>query len=171
MFSSAISKVIVWECVCMFEFARTHTHTHTHIYIYIYIYIYIHTHTHTHTYIYIYIYLIQVRRRKHAAHCWKKGRMNSWATFSYGPLVTDVPMLSIQRGIAYVSFVRISNAAGKTYQEQSAIGTDYKKESKNSVLPVKLDAEDSNETRGPISTLSCDPLKLVDYFTNRNHNT
>ena len=39
-----------------------HTHTHTHIHT--------HTRTHSHTHKYIYIY-IQVRRTRHAGHCWR----------------------------------------------------------------------------------------------------
>ena len=72
-------------------------------------------------------------------------RKNTEATFSYGLLYMDLPVLTDQLRLTYITSVWTHDADLKTSQEQWMIGMDGKKELGNFMLSACLDTDDDDD--------------------------
>ena len=75
-----------------------------------------------------------------------EARTNLEVTFSYGPQHMDVPVLTDQQELIYISFVRTLDTTWKICREQWMIGTDGERESGKFVLLAQLDDNFSENT-------------------------
>ena len=71
-------------------------------------------------------------------------RMNSYLTFSKGPLHTEEQVLDDQLEFIYYSSIQTQNVVCKTYREQWTIKTNGKRELEKSVQEARHDEDDDD---------------------------
>ena len=84
---------------------------------------------------------IQVRRTRHAGHCWRS-KDDSSVMYYYGPPHMAVQKQDDQLEHTYSSYVRIRDVTLKTWQKRWMIGRSGERGSGISVLAVRHDDDD-----------------------------
>ena len=85
---------------------------------------------------------IQVRRTRHAGHCWRSRDELIRDIYSYGPPHMAVQKPDDQHEHTFSSYVRIRDVVLKTYLEWWTIGRSGERGSGISVLPARYDDDD-----------------------------